>query len=143
MAVTSAGILLYRIAPDGEVSALVAHMGGPYWAAKDDGAWSIPKGEYDADAESSLDAARREFREETGLIVQVAAGPRAYSDVLVPRTGEKLHTVRLCWEVTAAPGVLCSEEGDSTDRVEWIPLAQALELPEMAPFVGAELRRCR
>lgn len=67
MAVTSAGILLYRVAPGGGVSALVAHMGGPFWAAKDEGAWSIPKGEYDPDAESALDAAKREFREELGV----------------------------------------------------------------------------
>ncbi|HYP73429.1 MAG TPA: NUDIX domain-containing protein [Microbacterium sp.] len=67
MVATSAGILLYRVGPGGGVSVLVAHMGGPFWAAKDDGAWSIPKGEYDPDAESALDAAKREFREELGL----------------------------------------------------------------------------
>ena len=73
MATTSAGILLYRLtgkdagagAPALEV--LIAHMGGPYWAAKDDAAWSIPKGEYDHDTESALDAARREFEEELGV----------------------------------------------------------------------------
>ena len=43
---TSAGILLYRLAA-GAAEVLIAHMGGPFWAAKDDGAWSIPKGEYD------------------------------------------------------------------------------------------------
>lgn len=66
MSATSAGILLYRVDPAGAVSVLVAHMGGPYWAAKDDGAWSIPKGEYQA-AETALDAAKREFREELGV----------------------------------------------------------------------------
>ena len=66
MAATSAGILLYRVAPDGEVSALVAHMGGPFWAAKDVGAWSIPKGECEQ-GEAVLDAAKREFREELGV----------------------------------------------------------------------------
>ncbi len=65
MATTSAGILLYRLEPS--VQVLIAHMGGPLWAAKDAGAWSIPKGEYDADAEEALDAARREFREELGI----------------------------------------------------------------------------
>jgi predicted NUDIX family NTP pyrophosphohydrolase len=65
MPTTSAGILLYRLSPALEV--LIAHMGGPYWAKKDAGAWSIPKGEFDADAESALDAARREFREELGV----------------------------------------------------------------------------
>lgn len=67
MRTTSAGILLYRVAPGGEVSVLVAHMGGPFWARKDAGAWSIPKGEYDPEAESARDAAAREFREELGV----------------------------------------------------------------------------
>ena len=70
MVTTSAGILLYRVertGPGSEVSVLVAHMGGPFWAAKDEGAWSIPKGEYDPDAEAPLDAAKREFHEELGV----------------------------------------------------------------------------
>ncbi|SFS13453.1 Predicted NTP pyrophosphohydrolase, NUDIX family [Microbacterium sp. cf046] len=66
MAVTSAGILLYRLA-EGEPEVLIAHMGGPYWAAKDEGAWSLPKGEYDPDSEAALDAALREFSEELGV----------------------------------------------------------------------------
>lgn len=45
---------------------LLAHPGGPYWAKKDEGAWSIPKGEFDPDAEAPLDAACREFAEELG-----------------------------------------------------------------------------
>lgn len=65
MPVTSAGILLFRLVPELEV--LIAHMGGPYWASKDAGAWSIPKGEYDEGDESALDAAHREFREELGV----------------------------------------------------------------------------
>ncbi|MGX5772326.1 NUDIX domain-containing protein [Microbacterium trichothecenolyticum] len=63
--IASAGILLYRIAPERQV--LIAHMGGPFWASKDAGAWSIPKGEFAEGEESALDAARREFREELGL----------------------------------------------------------------------------
>ena len=66
MAVQSAGLLLYRVT-DGAPEVLIAHMGGPIWAAKDAGAWSIPKGEYDPDAESALDAALREFGEELGV----------------------------------------------------------------------------
>nr|WP_284444989.1 NUDIX domain-containing protein [Microbacterium yannicii] len=57
--------MLYRLAPDLEV--LLAHMGGPFWASKDAGAWSIPKGEFAEGDESALDAARREFREELGV----------------------------------------------------------------------------
>jgi predicted NUDIX family NTP pyrophosphohydrolase len=61
--VTSAGIVLYRRAGEG-IEVLLGHMGGPYWAGKDEGAWSIPKGEY-AD-EDPYAAARREFAEELG-----------------------------------------------------------------------------
>jgi predicted NUDIX family NTP pyrophosphohydrolase len=60
----SAGILLYR-RREGELQVLLVHMGGPFWANKDRGAWSIPKGEYGAD-EAPLAAAQREFEEETG-----------------------------------------------------------------------------
>ena len=61
----SAGILLYRIGNKNPEVFLV-HPGGPFWAKKDDGAWSIPKGEFDDD-EDPLTAAKREFEEETGL----------------------------------------------------------------------------
>jgi predicted NUDIX family NTP pyrophosphohydrolase len=61
---TSAGILLYR-GSAGSLSVLLAHPGGPFWAARDAGAWTIPKGELDA-GEEPLAAARREFAEELG-----------------------------------------------------------------------------
>jgi predicted NUDIX family NTP pyrophosphohydrolase len=61
---TSAGLLLYRLR-DGGLEVLIAHMGGPFWANKDVGAWSIVKGEYD-EREDAFAAARREFYEETG-----------------------------------------------------------------------------
>src|SRR5689334_23559076 len=64
----SAGILLYRRGEAG-VEVLLVHPGGPFWANKDDGAWSIPKGEY-ATGEDPLAAARREFAEETGSPVE-------------------------------------------------------------------------
>jgi predicted NUDIX family NTP pyrophosphohydrolase len=60
----SAGLLLYRRGEDG-VEVLLGHMGGPYFSKRDDGAWSIPKGEY-GDDEAPLVAARREFAEELG-----------------------------------------------------------------------------
>ena len=61
----SAGLLMYRLR-GGELEFFLAHPGGPYFAARDDGAWSIPKGEFTA-AEEPLAAARREFTEETGI----------------------------------------------------------------------------
>ena len=63
----SAGILLFRKANDG-IEVLLGHMGGPFWARRDEGAWSIPKGEYEP-PEDALAAARREFTEELGLPV--------------------------------------------------------------------------
>ena len=67
---TSAGVLLYRRGPDGGVEVLIGHMGGPFWARKDAGAWSIPKGEHGPD-EEPRDVALREFAEELGAPVPV------------------------------------------------------------------------
>ena len=61
----SAGLILYRLR-EGGPEVFLAHPGGPYWAAKDLGVWSIPKGEID-EGEDPLEAARREFEEETGF----------------------------------------------------------------------------
>ena len=66
----SAGLLMYRRS-GGTLEVLLVHPGGPFWMKKDAGAWSIPKGEYEA-GEEALAAAAREFQEETGL---VARGP--------------------------------------------------------------------
>jgi len=63
----SAGILLYRFR-EGELQVFLVHPGGPFWARKDKAAWSIPKGEFD-DLEAPLEAAKREFQEETGMPV--------------------------------------------------------------------------
>jgi predicted NUDIX family NTP pyrophosphohydrolase len=63
----SAGILVYR-REGGELQVFLVHPGGPLWAKKDDGAWSIPKGEYDP-GEDPLEAAKREFEEETGTAI--------------------------------------------------------------------------
>lgn len=63
---TSAGLLPYRL-NDGALELLLVHPGGPFWARKDDGAWSIAKGEY-VEGEDALAAAIREFEEETGHV---------------------------------------------------------------------------
>lgn len=73
MAKLSAAVLLYRV-PDGVVEVLIGHPGGPFWAKKDDGAWSLPKGEY-TDDEDPWAAAQREFGEEVGL--PLPDGPRS------------------------------------------------------------------
>ena len=67
MPARSAGILLFR-RPAGRLEVLLVHPGGPFWARRDEGAWSIPKGEHD-DGEEPIDAARREFAEETGTVL--------------------------------------------------------------------------
>jgi len=64
MAKKSAGLLLFR-ETSGDLEVLLVHPGGPFWAKKDDGAWSIPKGEFE-EGEDPLQAAMREFEEETG-----------------------------------------------------------------------------
>jgi hypothetical protein len=66
MAKQSAGILLFRSSR--ELQILLIHPGGPFWAKRDEGSLSIPKGEYD-EAEDALAAAKRELREETGIVV--------------------------------------------------------------------------
>ncbi len=62
----SAGILMYRLR-NGTVEVFLVHPGGPYWAKKDLGAWSIPKGQF-SEGEERLSAAKREFQEETGFL---------------------------------------------------------------------------
>jgi predicted NUDIX family NTP pyrophosphohydrolase len=68
---TSAGVLLHRIGDGGAVEVLIGHMGGPFWARKDAGGWSIPKGEA-GPGEDLFDVARREFAEELGSPVPAA-----------------------------------------------------------------------
>jgi predicted NUDIX family NTP pyrophosphohydrolase len=66
----SAGLLLYRTC-NGPLEVLLAHPGGPFWTRKDEGAWTIPKGAID-EGEDPLDAAKREFTEETGVVASGA-----------------------------------------------------------------------
>ncbi len=73
MPVKSAGVLAYR-RKAGRLEVLLVHPGGPFWANKDDGAWSIPKGEYAA-GEDAEAVARREFAEELGVALSVSLRP--------------------------------------------------------------------
>ena len=68
MAKRSAGLLMFR-RNGGELQVFLVHPGGPFWAGKDAGSWTVPKGEY-VDGEEPLDAARREFTEETGFVAE-------------------------------------------------------------------------
>ena len=92
----SAGLLVYRRVP-GEPEVLLVHPGGPFWAKKDDGSWSLPKGEYEPD-EDPLEVAIREFREELGVDPPDAPAPTLLGEVRQP--GGKLV---MAW---ALPGEL-------------------------------------
>jgi predicted NUDIX family NTP pyrophosphohydrolase len=105
----SAGLLLYRVV-GGVVEVLIAHPGGPFWARKDAGSWSIPKGEYDI-GEEPWAAAQREFGEELGL--PVPAGPRVDLGE-VRQTGGKVVTA---FGVNADLDV--AEARSNTFELEW------------------------
>ncbi|MGE5170896.1 MAG: NUDIX domain-containing protein [Rudaea sp.] len=132
--VPSAGILLYRRAGD-RVEVLLVHPGGPYWAKKDDGAWSIPKGEFDA-AEPAADAARREFAEETG--VTLAGELVALAPVRQP-SGKVVHPFAVAGDLD--PASIAS----NTFALEWPPRSGRKEtFPEIdraAWFTIDEARR--
>lgn len=137
MPTTSAGILLYRLTgPAPEV--LIAHMGGPFWAAKDAGAWSIPKGEFAEGDEPALDAARREFREELG--VDAPDGPYAELGTFAYSSGKRV-TVFVAdgadfslddlefgeFELEWPPRSGKTASFPEVDRVEWTGLEAARE----------------
>jgi len=128
----SAGILLFRRVA-GEIEVLLAHPGGPFWKNKDDGAWSIPKGEYSED-EDPLSAAKREFAEETGLILTgdfIALGEVRQSGGKVVRgwAVEGDFDTRLLHSNTFSipwpPGSGKSQEFPEIDRAEWFTLENA------------------
>lgn len=109
---TSAGILLFRRSAGGALEVLLAHPGGPFWARKDDGAWSIPKGELDAVTESPYEAAKREFTEETGAAIT----GRPLALVPVKQAGGKIvHAFAV--EQDLDPGSATS----NTFSMEWPP----------------------
>ena len=150
MAVTSAGILLYRLVEDGAVEVFIAHMGGPFWASKDDGAWSIPKGEFVEGDEAALDAARREFAEELGVdapdIQYAELGTFAYSSgkrvtvfVADGAAFEHTHFEYGEFELEWPPRSGKVKRFPEMERAEWFALdhARQMILPSQAPLLGA------
>jgi predicted NUDIX family NTP pyrophosphohydrolase len=140
----SAGILLYRW-ENGERLVLLVHPGGPFWAKKDVGAWSIPKGECEAE-EDAAKAALREFEEELGARVDGALSPLGQ---VVQKNGKRVIAFALEGEIDAS-GIrsnLCEIEWPprsgrkitipEVDRAAWLPLAEARQkiLPAQLPFL--------
>jgi len=145
----TAGILLYRIR-NGELEVFLVHPGGPFWMKKDDGAWSIPKGETEK-GEDLLHAAKREFHEETGFSLD------GYFIALTPlkqRGGKMVHTWAVEGDVDAEssksnlfsmewpPRSGKRAEFPEVDRAAWFTLETAKEkiLQSQAELL-AELRR--
>lgn len=123
MAATSAGLLLYRRGVHLEV--FLVHPGGPYWAGKDEGAWSVPKGLVDP-AEDELAAARREFREETGFDFDIPSRAMCHLGVFRQPSGKRLHVWAL--EGDCDPQRLTS----NLFSMEWPPKSGRLQqFPEV------------
>ncbi len=146
MVARSAGLLLYRVSDDGVVEVLLAHPGGPFWARKDDGVWSIPKGEYEDD-EDPLNAAFREFREEIGLDPP-AAEPVSLGERRQP-SGKRViawalrgdldvtHSVSNTFEIEWPKGSGLTRQFPEVDRVEWMSVTRARSklLKGQVPFL--------
>ena len=151
MAKLSAGILLYRGAGPG-LEVLLVHPGGPFWAKKDAGAWSIPKGEYE-EAEDPLAVARREFEEELG-----SAAPHGEFIVLgeIVQPSRKRVTAYAVegdfdpstfksnlFELEWPPKSGRKQSFPEVDRAEWfVPEAARQKiLPGQAPFIDRLIER--
>jgi predicted NUDIX family NTP pyrophosphohydrolase len=130
----SAGLLMYRHKHE-ELEVFLVHPGGPFWAKKDLGAWSIPKGEY-APEEDPLTVAKREFQEETGVVVEgdfLALGEQKQSGGKIVSawavqgdcdlSGLKSNTFLLEWPPRSKRMV----EFPEVDRWEWFSLEAARE----------------
>src|ERR1041385_3728553 len=133
MAKISAGLVMYRVR-DGQIEVLLVHPGGPFWRNKDEGAWSIPKGEID-EGEEPLTAAKREFAEETAV---QPAGPFVELGSIKQKSGKLVHA--WAFEGDLDPGQIKS----NTFSMEWPPRSGKMaEFPEIdrAEFFDMEQAR--
>jgi predicted NUDIX family NTP pyrophosphohydrolase len=134
MAARSAGILLHRGRPEA-LEVLLVHPGGPFWARRDAGAWSIPKGEYGA-GEDPLTVARREFEEELGF-----APPNGQPEDLGEIRQRAGKLVR-AWAIDGDVDV--SSISSNTCLIEWPPRSgRQIEIPEIdrAEWFALEVAR--
>lgn len=119
---TSAGILLYRLEGN-KLEVLIGHPGGPFWAKKDLGAWSVVKGELD-ESEDALAAARREFAEETG--VELRGDDFVDLGEVKQRAGKMVRVWG--YEQDVDPAAIVS----NTVEIEWPPRSgRLIEIPEI------------
>lgn len=135
MAVRSAGLMLFRRRSRSGVEVLLAHMGGPLWARRDERAWSIPKGEY-ADPEEPLEAARREFAEELGQ--EPPAGEVIELGELRQPSGKRIRGWAIEGDIDPA------RVHSNTFQMEWPPRSgQVREFPEIDRAAWFDLESAR
>ncbi len=135
----SAGLLVFRrvagVAGVAGVEVLVGHMGGPFWARRQERAWSVPKGEHEAD-EEPLAAARREFGEETGL--PVPAGEPWDLGTVRQSGGKQVRVWAVEGDLDAAAAV------SNTFTMQWPPRSgRQQEFPELDRFAWLDLPAAR
>ncbi len=129
----SAGLLLFRVT-DGTAEVLIGHPGGPFWARKDDGAWTIPKGEFDG-SEDAWSAACREFTEEIGLPVPDGErmdfapvrqpGGKIVTAFAVEADLDVIGAVSNTFELEWPRGSGRVRQYPELDRVQWFTVAEA------------------
>jgi predicted NUDIX family NTP pyrophosphohydrolase len=140
----SAGILLYKRTEEG-LLALLVHPGGPFWARKDLGCWSIPKGEHE-EGETPLEAAKREFEEELGVAPQGAffalgelaqPGGKIVSAWAAESDFDASAVKSNLFEMEWPPRSGAMRSFPEVDRAEWFPLALARDkiLPGQRGFL--------
>jgi predicted NUDIX family NTP pyrophosphohydrolase len=134
----SAGIIPYRVRPDGGIEVLLVHPGGPFWSGKDQQAWSVAKGEY-AEDEPAEHAAEREFAEELGR--PAPPGPRVDLGEVRQRSGKQVRV----WAVEVDDFAV-SDLVSNTFEMEWPPRSGRLQsFPEVdrAEWMSLEAARDR
>jgi len=141
----SAGLLMHRHSGDGSLQVLLAHPGGPFWRGKDEGAWTIPKGEY-APPEEALDAAQREFTEETGFAVTPPLLPLGE---ITQKSGKRITAWAFAgdcdpaqlscntFEMEWPPRSGRKQDFPEIDRIEWFTLDEARRkiIPAQRPLL--------